>query len=150
MFKKRTQENEVLQKANEVLEIATKLLNKLEIYDARLNRLTERIDKLEEEKFMENEIPYVKKQPEETKPSKPINLKTIREKNKLSQRAVAEKIGVNQSTYWGYETGNYKPSFTVCAKLAELFGCKVKDIQDALKVTADEAFFKSLIKKEKR
>lgn len=149
MFKKHTEANEVLQKANEVLELAIKLLNKLETYDAQIKHLVKRLDKLDEERFATVDLPFgtikeQKNQPVKVEQNKPVTLKALRENKKLSQRKVAEKIGVHQSTYWGYEAGSYKPSFTVCAKLAELFGCKVKDIQNALKATADEAYFNTL------
>lgn len=55
------------------------------------------------------------------------NLKYAREKMGLSQKEVAEGIGVAKSTYSLYESGNREPNVQTIKKIAEL-----------LNVTADE------------
>lgn len=55
------------------------------------------------------------------------NLKNAREKRGLSQKDVAEKIGVAKSTYSLYESGNREPNVQTIKKIADL-----------LKITADE------------
>ncbi|MCR5705172.1 MAG: helix-turn-helix transcriptional regulator [Eubacterium sp.] len=54
------------------------------------------------------------------------NLKTARERKGLSQKEVAEKIGVAKSTYSLYESGNREPNVQT-----------IKKISDVLSVSAD-------------
>lgn len=55
------------------------------------------------------------------------NLKDARLKKNLSQKEVAEKIGVAKSTYSLYESGNRKPNVDT-----------IKKIADVLNVSADQ------------
>lgn len=55
------------------------------------------------------------------------NLKLAREQKGLSQKDVAEKIGVAKSTYSLYESGNREPNVQT-----------IKKIANALDVSADE------------
>ncbi len=56
-----------------------------------------------------------------------INLKRAREQKGLSQKEVAEGIGVAKSTYSMYESGNREPNVQTIRKIA-----------DVLNVSADE------------
>lgn len=49
-------------------------------------------------------------------------LKELRLKNNLLQKDVAEKLGINRTTYVKYETGVTEPDFRTLVLLAELFG----------------------------
>ena len=55
------------------------------------------------------------------------NLKIARERNGLSQKDIAEGIGVAKSTYSLYESGNREPNVQT-----------IKKIADILNVSADE------------
>ena len=55
------------------------------------------------------------------------NLREAREKKKMSQKDVADIIGVAKSTYSLYESGNREPNVQT-----------IKKISDALNVSADE------------
>lgn len=55
------------------------------------------------------------------------NLKTARERRGLSQKEMAERIGVAKSTYSLYESGNREPNVQT-----------IKKIADILNVSADE------------
>lgn len=55
------------------------------------------------------------------------NLREAREKKKMSQKDVADIIGVAKSTYSLYESGNREPNVQT-----------IKKISDALDVSADE------------
>ena len=55
------------------------------------------------------------------------NLKTARERKGLSQKDIAESIGVAKSTYSLYESGNREPNVQT-----------IKKIADILSVSADE------------
>jgi transcriptional regulator with XRE-family HTH domain len=49
------------------------------------------------------------------------NLRTIREKWKLSQNEVAKLLNVSQSTYSKYERGSVEPDFSTLIKLSKHF-----------------------------
>lgn len=49
------------------------------------------------------------------------NLRAIRRKSLLTQRQVADKLGIHCTTYTKYETGNSEPSLDVLVKLADMF-----------------------------
>jgi transcriptional regulator with XRE-family HTH domain len=55
------------------------------------------------------------------------NLRTARERKGISQKDLAESIGVAKSTYSLYESGNREPNVQT-----------IKKIADALNVSADE------------
>lgn len=55
------------------------------------------------------------------------NLRDVREQKGLSQKEVAEKIGVAKSTYSLYESGNREPNVQT-----------IKKISDVLNVSADK------------
>ena len=55
------------------------------------------------------------------------NLKFAREKNNMTQKEIADIIGVAKSTYSLYESGNREPNVQT-----------IKKISDALNVSADE------------
>lgn len=58
----------------------------------------------------------------------PENLKRIRRSADVTQEFVAEKIGVQRTTYTKWETGIAEPSFTCVAKLIDLFN-EIGDIK---------------------
>ena len=49
-------------------------------------------------------------------------LKTLRKEKKLTQKELAEQIGIKQNSYSDWETGKTEPSFENLIKLADLFG----------------------------
>lgn len=51
-----------------------------------------------------------------------------RKKSGLSQYAVAEKVGVDQSAVCLWETGKNAPRAAVLVKLAKLYGCTVDEL----------------------
>ena len=66
-----------------------------------------------------------------------MNLKELREKNKLSQAAFAKTIGVSSSAVASIESGRMKASQKICDKVKEVYGetiePEVKKIQEAEK-----------------
>lgn len=48
-----------------------------------------------------------------------------RKLNKMTQRQVAEKLGIKQPSYIRYEKGNAEPSLTNLVKLSDLFDVSV-------------------------
>lgn len=52
-------------------------------------------------------------------------LKQMREKKAVSQKEVAEAIGVKAQTISGYESGRTKPPLDIAAKLAKYFGASL-------------------------
>ena len=49
------------------------------------------------------------------------NLKTLRTANKLTQKQLADKIGVDQRTVSAWEKGICEPNFSILSKLCEIF-----------------------------
>jgi len=56
------------------------------------------------------------------------NLKIARERAGLSQKDVAEKIGVAKSTYSLYESGNREPGVPVIKKIAGVLGVSADEL----------------------
>ena len=54
--------------------------------------------------------------------------KKQREKTKLKQSEVAEKLGVIQATISMWETGAAKPRAEMLPKIAALYGCTTDDL----------------------
>lgn len=46
----------------------------------------------------------------------------------ISQRDLAEKVGVTDSAVCQYETGKRSPSIETLKKIAEVLGCSVDDL----------------------
>lgn len=52
-------------------------------------------------------------------------LKELREKNKLTQKEVAEKVNITQRAYAFYETGDREPSIDTLIKIANLYNVPI-------------------------
>ena len=55
-------------------------------------------------------------------------LKQLREERGISQRELAEEVGVTRQTINAVERGRYDPSLELAFALAEFFGCYAEDI----------------------
>lgn len=55
-------------------------------------------------------------------------LKEYRIKNSLSKKAVAEKLGIAQFTYYKYENGENKLSLTVAIKICKLYNISLDEL----------------------
>ena len=55
-------------------------------------------------------------------------LREYRNKAKLSQERLAEKLGVTRQTIISIENARYVPSLQLALKIAKLFKCKVGDL----------------------
>mgnify|MGYP000726783181 CR=1 FL=1 len=53
-------------------------------------------------------------------------LKTLRKEKKLTQKELAEQIGIKQNSYSDWETGKNEPSLENIVKLTKIFKCSVK------------------------
>lgn len=56
------------------------------------------------------------------------NLKKFRYVNEMTQQEVADKLGIDRTTYSKYEGGRANPQFDNVLKLASIFGISVSDI----------------------
>ena len=56
------------------------------------------------------------------------NLKLAREKKGLSQKEVAESIGVAKSTYSLYESGNREPNVQTIKKIADILNTSADEL----------------------
>ncbi|AZO93464.1 helix-turn-helix transcriptional regulator [Halocella sp. SP3-1] len=52
-------------------------------------------------------------------------LKEIREKSGMTQKQLADKIGVNRATIAGYETKGKEPSYDTLIKIAQTLNCSL-------------------------
>ena len=48
----------------------------------------------------------------------------LRAERRLTQHAIAERVGVSQATYWKWETGIEEPDNETQRKIAKVFGVK--------------------------
>ena len=55
-------------------------------------------------------------------------LRELRELNHFTQEDIAERIGIDRSTYTNIELGNKNPSFNVALKIKEIFKYRGDDI----------------------
>ncbi|MEW4353797.1 helix-turn-helix transcriptional regulator [Streptococcus pneumoniae] len=55
-------------------------------------------------------------------------LKTLRKKNKLTQKELAEQIGIKQNSYSDWETGKNEPSLDNIIKLAKIFNITTDEL----------------------
>lgn len=56
------------------------------------------------------------------------NLKTAREKKNMTQKEVADSIGVAKSTYSLYESGNREPNVQTIKKIADTLNVSADDL----------------------
>ena len=56
------------------------------------------------------------------------NLKTAREKKNITQKEVADSIGVAKSTYSLYESGNREPNVQTIKKIADTLNVSADDL----------------------
>ena len=56
------------------------------------------------------------------------NLRVLRLEKGFTQKELAELVGIDQSTIWGYESGECKPKFDVATKLAKIFDVTVEEL----------------------
>lgn len=57
-----------------------------------------------------------------------MELKRLREKLRLSQTEVANRLGINSQTYNRYETGVNQPNIEMLIKLANFFNVSIDDL----------------------
>ena len=57
-----------------------------------------------------------------------VNLKIARERKGLSQKDIAETIGVAKSTYSLYESGNREPNVQTIKKIADLLNVSADEL----------------------
>ncbi len=57
-----------------------------------------------------------------------IKLKTLRELGSITQKQLAQKLGVKQSTVAMWETGKAFPKYNNLLKLSKVFNCGAEDL----------------------
>jgi putative transcriptional regulator len=55
-------------------------------------------------------------------------LRELREEHGISQRELAEEVGVTRQTINAVERGRYDPSLDLAFELGDFFGCYAEDI----------------------
>lgn len=66
-------------------------------------------------------------------------LKKLRKEKKLSQQELADKLGINRSTYARYETSTTEPDYETLRKLADFFGVTVDYILGRTNIPNDQS-----------
>lgn len=56
----------------------------------------------------------------------PVLLRTLRNRLGLTQEQVASQIHVDRTTYCGYESGAYEPSYSTLTALSKIFGVQLQ------------------------
>ena len=57
-----------------------------------------------------------------------MNLRTLRKAKGISQRKMAEMLGLNQSTYSHYEKGIREPRIAMLRKMADVLGVTIDEL----------------------
>ena len=57
-----------------------------------------------------------------------VALREMRKANQLTQKEVADALGIGQPTYNSYENGRTEPSLEMLVRLSYLFGCSIDDL----------------------
>ncbi len=57
-----------------------------------------------------------------------LNLKRIRKTRHISQKVMAEKLGLAQRTISHYESGSCEPSLTCLCKIADILGVSLDEL----------------------
>jgi len=57
-----------------------------------------------------------------------IQLRYFREKNGLTQKELAKKVGLSWNTIWNYENGRREPRLHDLKKFAEIFNCTIDEL----------------------
>lgn len=71
-------------------------------------------------------------------------LKFLRKEQKLTQKAVAENIGIAQQTYAGYESGKHEPSIEIAIRLSDFYGLSLDYITGRFAGTDNENINESM------
>lgn len=57
-----------------------------------------------------------------------MNLKNLRMSKKLTQKQLAERLGVERTTVSMWETGNSSPSLEILKKIAQVLECSIDEL----------------------
>lgn len=84
----------------------------------RQEEIKEEYKKIGSKKYIEEETQKIKTR------SETIGhiLKFLRKEQKLTQKTVADNIGIAQQTYAGYESGKHEPSIEIAIRISEFYG----------------------------
>ena len=52
----------------------------------------------------------------------------LRRENKMTQQALAERLGVTRQTIISLENGRYNPSIMLAHNIAQAFGLRIEDV----------------------
>ena len=57
-----------------------------------------------------------------------MNIRYFREREKLTQEALAKALNVSAQTIWRWENGERKPDLDMVFKIADFFSCSFDDL----------------------
>lgn len=150
LFKRYSKEKDILQKANKVLELAENALMKAKALCTQTEYETNLLSEVLKKFADKTEASNTESEPADVealqlgkdKPIKPLSLKALREEKGLSLRRMADMVGCSKSVISCWEQGVVKPPYAKIVLLANFFGRTISEVEEAVKVTADENFFK--------
>ncbi len=61
-------------------------------------------------------------------------LYTFRHKAKLTQKQLADKLGVSQAAIGMWENGNRKPDIIMLKKIAHILGCTADELLEPIQI----------------
>ena len=67
-----------------------------------------------------------------------VNIRLYREKNYLTQKAIADYLDISRELISYYETGERNPQVEVLTKLSDLFGINLEDLLEESKEKTQE------------
>ncbi|MDC1541916.1 helix-turn-helix transcriptional regulator [Candidatus Pseudothioglobus singularis] len=64
-------------------------------------------------------------------------MKVLRAEREMTQKELAEKVGVSRQTIISMEKGNYTPSLVLAFEIADVFGLQIEDVFQYKKAEED-------------
>lgn len=55
-------------------------------------------------------------------------IESLRKAQKMTQQAMADRLGVSRQTIISLESGRYNPSIALAHRIARLFGLRIEDV----------------------
>lgn len=66
-------------------------------------------------------------------------LRFLRKERKLTQKAVAESLGIAQQTYAGYESGKHEPNIETAIRISDFYGLSLDYVTGRFADLSEEA-----------
>ena len=81
-------------------------------------------------------------------PKLAVNLKLLREKNKLTQQVVSDHLKITKAVYSKFETGGAEPTLKLLVKIADLYNVSIDELVGRQFTPNSKVIDQLLMKKE--